>query len=450
MKIYQLPDIPREWEIKQVRHIFEIHNGSTPKSGNPEFWNGDIDWITPDDLGSNAGKLITSSRRKITQLGYKSCGVSLAPSGSIALSTRAPIGHIAITKMAACVNQGCRILVPKEGLTEYWYYSFISSRALLISLGQGTTFMELPRQNLASVALPVPPFDEQKAIVRFLDYKTAQIDALIARKQSLLDKLAEQRTALISQAVTKGLDPSVSMKDSGVEWIGEVPAHWLLGVKLNYLSAAGKNTFVNGPFGSDLLTSELTDEGVPVVYSGDIKPGSFINKSSKFVTEQKAEQLRFCRVDPGDLLLAKVGDPPGDAAIYPESLPSGIVTQDVVRIKLDNNSADAEYLSFLLNSLYGRFVIKQVSVESTRGRFSLGDFKSLRFVLPPVEEQIAISNSLRERIRPLLLQEKKVVDVITLLQEYRAALITNAVTGKVDVRDFCIPTTTEQREVAHG
>jgi type I restriction enzyme S subunit len=78
MKINKFPNIPSDWEIKQIRHIFQIHNGSTPKSGNPEYWNGDIDWITPEDLGSNMGKSIASSRRKITELGYESCGVSLA------------------------------------------------------------------------------------------------------------------------------------------------------------------------------------------------------------------------------------------------------------------------------------------------------------------------------------------------------------------------------------
>ena len=83
------------------------------------------------------------------------------------------------------------------------------------------------------------------------------------------------------------------MKDSGVEWLGDIPAHWKRGVKLNYLAANGRNSFVNGPFGSDLLTSELMDEGVPVIYSGDVKPGKFYRKSSSYVTEEKAAAIEF-------------------------------------------------------------------------------------------------------------------------------------------------------------
>lgn len=432
-----LESIPEHWEAKRLKDVATYNDEILDEKTDPDF---EMEYV---DISSVS---LTSGIEKTELLSFDkapSRARRMVKHGDVIVSTVrtylkaiAPINNPSSNMV---VSTGFAVIRPSSRLDPRFAGYMLQSNGFVgdvVANSIGVSYPAINASDLARLPVAEPPLPEQRKISDFLDYKIAQIDVLIAKKKCLLEKLVEQRAALISQAVTKGLDPAVPMKDSGVEWIGEVPAHWLLGVKLNYLSAAGKNTFVNGPFGSDLLTSELTDEGVPVVYSGDIKPGRFINKSSKFVTEQKAEQLRFCRVDPGDLLLAKVGDPPGDAAIYPESLPSGIVTQDVVRIKLDNSSADAEYLSFLLNSLYGRFLIKQVSVESTRGRFSLGDFKSLRFVLPPVEEQISISNSLREYIRPLLLQEKKVVDVITLLQEYRSALITNAVTGKIDVRDF--------------
>lgn len=318
--------------------------------------------------------------------------------------------------------------------------------AQFIILANGVTRFGLPQYAISNAYSCTPPMPEQKGIARFLDFKTAQIDALIGKQKTLLDKLAEKRTALISHAVTKGLDPSVSMKDSGVEWLGSVPSHWKRGVKLNYLAAQKRNSFVNGPFGSDLLSSELTDDGIPVIYSGDVKPNRFYRKSSSYVTTEKAEQLNFCRVDPGDLLLAKVGDPPGDAAIYPSDAPSGIVTQDVVRIKLNNEIVDTQYLTFLLNSTYGRFVVRTVSVEATRGRFSLGDFKSLRLVMPPLHEQREIVKIVVSHISPILNLEDKVIESIKKLQEYRSTLITNAVTGKIDVRDFSIPENCESQQ----
>lgn len=329
---------------------------------------------------------------------------------------------------------------------KYLYYCALTINFL--KYATSTALPSMTQQDLGAIPFAAPDYDEQQAIARFLDFKTAQIDALIAKQKALLDKLAEKRTALISHAVTKGLNPSAPMKDSGVAWLGNVPAHWKCGVKLNYMAALKKHSFVNGPFGSDLLSSELTDDGVPVIYSGDVKPNRFFRKSSSYVTDEKAEQLNFCRVDPGDLLLAKVGDPPGDAAIYPEDAPSGVVTQDVVRIKLDETFVDPLYLMFLLNSRYGRFVVRTVSVEATRGRFSLGDFKSLRFVMPPFDEQQLIAESMNSKIIPILDQEAKVNEVISRLQEYRSALITNAVTGKIDVRNFPLPSLT-CKEVSH-
>ena len=219
-----------------------------------------------------------------------------------------------------------------------------------------------------SVAYPKSKTDQQH-IAAFLDWKTGQIDALIAKKQALIEKLKEKRLAVITQAVTKGLDPSAPFQDSGISWLGKVPSHWLLNMKLGFLAASERNSFVNGPFGSDLLTTELVNEGVPVIYSGDVKAIKFQRKSNKYVTEAKALNLEFCRVDGGDILLAKVGDPPGDACVYPIDEQSAVVTQDVVRIRLDTDTSDSDFLSFLLISALGRHLVKLVSVEATRGRF---------------------------------------------------------------------------------
>ncbi len=234
--------IPEHWKVKQARHVLRIHSGSTPKSGEELFWDGDINWFTPEDLGNNQYNNISESRRKITEDGYRSCGTSLAKANSIVLSTRAPIGHIALSTVPACCNQGCRILEQEKGIPEFWYYTLLSAKPILQSLGQGSTFMELPRQSLASFKLPIPPLEEQRAIASFLDWKTAQIDELIAKKEALLKKLDEKRTALITQAVTKGIDPTVPMKESDVEWIGDIPEHWVIWKVTHGFNTIGSGT----------------------------------------------------------------------------------------------------------------------------------------------------------------------------------------------------------------
>lgn len=219
--------IPGHWDLARLKRAFTMLNGSTPKSGEPSFWDGDIWWATPDDLGQLEGDTLSQTRRTITLEGYESCGTCIAPKGSLVLSTRAPIGHLAIAGVPLCTNQGCRCLVfRKNDNRRFHYYLLITAKQELESWGQGSTFKELSRDKLGSVILPSLPLAEQHSIASFLDRKTAKINALIAKKECLIELLKERRTALISHAVTKGLDPTVPMKDSGIDWLGEIPEHW--------------------------------------------------------------------------------------------------------------------------------------------------------------------------------------------------------------------------------
>jgi type I restriction enzyme S subunit len=224
------------------------------------------------------------------------------------------------------------------------------------------------------------------------------------------------------------------MKDSGIEWLGEVPAHWGFSKKLADLAAKHRHSFVNGPFGSDLLTSELIAEGVPVIYIRDLKSAGYQRVSEWCVTPEKAMEIVFCNVLPDDILIAKVGDPPGLAAVYPKGEPEGIVTQDVMRLRADLEQVDPRFLVFLLNSDYGRALIDSISVESTRTRVGLGDYKTLRFVLPVLDEQRQIVFFLDEQTTKLDTLTAEALRAIDLLKEHRCALISAAVTGKIDVR----------------
>lgn len=323
------------------------------------------------------------------------------------------------------------------------YMSFCTSSMI----GAGG-LKRVPTDVINNFKIAAPELFEQTQIARFLDHETARIDALIEEQQRLIELLKEKRQAVISHAVTKGLDPTGPMKDSGVEWLGEVPAHWRHNYKLGAMADASRGGFVNGPFGSDLLSSELTREGVPVVYIRDVKPTGYFRKSTDCVTEEKARQLSVCRVLPGDVLVAKVGSPPGDACIYPSSEPDGIVTQDVVRIRVNPEVIDAEYLVFLLNSHFGITVVDSISVESTRKRFSLGDYKQLKLPLPPLAEQTQIARTINtqfEMMDALLLSAN---EGVLLIQERRSALISAAVTGKIDVRGWQPPTSATSPELA--
>src|SRR5690606_25553795 len=215
------------------------------------------------------------------------------------------------------------------------------------------------------------------------------IDTAIEKTEALIAKYQQIKAGLMHDLFTRGVLPNGQLRPPREQApelyqetaIGWIPQEWNP-VSLRELVGAGN--IVNGPFGSDLLTSELKTEGVPVLYVQDIKPGFFSRVSSAHVSEQKANELAFCSVRKGDVLVAKVGAPPCDCCVY-EYEQRAVVTQDVIRIRttLDVNSL---FLASLLISTYGRKAIKRISIEGTRERVSLTEFKSLVFPVAPPDE----------------------------------------------------------------
>ena len=203
-----LGDVPAHWEVLPLRRWYRVVNGGTPSSAEDAYWDGGINWITPEDLGKNRSKRIGNSRRTLSTKGLMNCGTQLVPINSIVLSTRAPIGHLAITSKKSCTNQGCRTLVPKGSCTypDYLYYALLASRPLLEAVGKGTTFMELSAALLGSHIVPFPPDSEQRAIADFLDRETTKIDGLVTKVETAIARLREYRAALITAAVTGQVD----------------------------------------------------------------------------------------------------------------------------------------------------------------------------------------------------------------------------------------------------
>lgn len=212
--IERLGEVPEHWTICRLRSVTSILSGATPSTSKPEYWDGEIVWVTPEDLGTLRSMKITSSNRKITAEGHASCSTSLGPSGSIALSTRAPIGHLGILTSDGCTNQGCRLLVPTADINPSYLYQVLdTARSELQSLGQGATFTELSRTKLGNFRLVIPSRIEQTAIVRFLDRATNQIEQAVNARTKNINLLKEYRTALVADIVTGQLDVSDADKE---------------------------------------------------------------------------------------------------------------------------------------------------------------------------------------------------------------------------------------------
>ncbi|WP_373798223.1 restriction endonuclease subunit S, partial [Glaesserella sp.] len=211
-----LGEVPEHWGICRLKNTCTIYNGATPSSANPDYWDGEIIWVTPKDI--NNQKFIATSERKITEEGFQNCGTNIVPKGSVILTTRAPIGKVAVAEQELCTNQGCKSLVINEKIKSHFlYYLLASSNERLNTLGTGTTFMEIGAAALGSIKIALPPIEEQTTIAAYLDERTAYIDRLIAKQQALSEKLSEKRTALITEAVCGRvkISPSPSLQKRG-------------------------------------------------------------------------------------------------------------------------------------------------------------------------------------------------------------------------------------------
>ena len=199
--------VPAHWRGVRVKDCFQIVNGATPRSDTPEYWDGDIVWVTPADLSNIQGWDITKSQRTISPNGLFACAATIVQPGSIVISTRAPIGSIGIAAVPLCTNQGCRALVPCAGTeTRFFAYALTAFTLELNLYGRGTTFSELSADALGAFPICVPPPAEQRAIAAFLDRECGKIDTLISESERAIALLKERRAALISAAVTGKID----------------------------------------------------------------------------------------------------------------------------------------------------------------------------------------------------------------------------------------------------
>jgi len=202
-----LGEIPEHWEIIRLKYIASIQGGSTPKSSNADYWDGNIYWVTTDDLGKMKTVYINDSERKITKEGLNSIGKIISPAGSIIISNRAPIGHLGVLNVEACSNQGCKSIVFTKNVNrEYYYYLLLNAKAELDSQGRGTTFKELSTQALKDFIVPAPGYDEQNMIILKLGEELRQIDFSIEKNQREIKLLGEYKTSLINEAVTGKID----------------------------------------------------------------------------------------------------------------------------------------------------------------------------------------------------------------------------------------------------
>ncbi|MEK7836647.1 MAG: restriction endonuclease subunit S, partial [candidate division NC10 bacterium] len=274
----------------------------------------------------------------------------------------------------------------------------------------------------------LPPGDEQRAIAAFLDRETARIDGLVAKKERLVELLQEKRTALITRAVTKGLDPNVPMKDSGIEWLGKIPAHWEV-KRLWHLTPSDRRIMYG-----IVLPGPNVDDGVPIVKGGDVSAGRLrLDRLNRTTSEIESGYVRS-RLRGGDLVYAIRGSI-GEVAIVPGELEGANLTQDAARIAFTT----ATHGPWLLHALKAAAVFAQLeagALGATIRGVNIRDLKRASIPVPPRVEQEAIASFLERETARIDALVAKVGDAIERLKELGTAFISAAVTGKIDVREL--------------
>lgn len=427
--------VPEHWRITPLKVIAETINGATPDSSKPEYWDGDIAWYTPTDIDNEVASELGEPRRYISQAGYESCAVKISPPGSVILSTRAPIGSVGTTTVPSTINQGCRTLVPAHEMpTGYLASTLVAARGELRLRGNGTTFQELSTEALRSLRVPMPPSAECASIANGLDRETTRNDALIAKKSRFIELLKEKRHALIDHAVTKGLNSESPIRNSGVEWLGEIPAHWLV-AQLGKVSIER----CDGPFGSGLKSEHYQSDGVRVVRLQNIGWASFKDGNEAFISHDHWQEVLGCghEVLPNDVLIGGLGDdknPLGRACVAPSNLGPAMVKADCYRFRLNTSRANPDFIALALSAT-ARAECGYLATGATRDRLNLGLASARVVPLPPLNEQAEIVAALNRDTARIDLLTEKTQRSIGLLKERRAAFITAAVTGQIDLRN---------------
>lgn len=305
------------------------------------------------------------------------------------------------------------------------------SQVEMACAGTSSSMQNLGQDEFRRFVITLPPVPEQTAIATFLDHETAKIDALVAEQEKLINLLQEKRQAVISHAVTKGLNPNITMKDSGVEWLGEVPAHWeVMPLKrdIEFVTSGARGWAENYADDGDLFLriGNLTRDGIRLDLSD----------SQRVVVPESAEVART-QVKAGDILFS-ITAYLGSVAVIPQGLGRAFVSQHVALVRPSKKRCLSEWLAYLAISYVGKTHLETTGYGGTKVQLSLADVTSLPILIPSIDEQAGLIEFLNGETAKLDTLMAEARTAITLLQERRTALISAAVTGQIDVRDWTL------------
>jgi type I restriction enzyme S subunit len=365
--------LPPGWVGTTLGEVTEIVSGSTPRTSEPSFWDGDIAWITPDDLSRDRSKIVSRGARLITQAGYDSCSTRLVPAGTVLYSSRAPIGYAAIAANPVCTNQGFKSFVPSAALTsDYLYWFLVFDTPQIRTLGSGTTFPELSRAKAQEIPIPVPPLGEQQRIVAAIEEQLSRLDAATSNFRVLRLRFDALERSALMHAVAEGEERRLGDLLEGIE--------------------AGRSFGgAGGPAGPD-------EWGVIRVSA--MTWGDFNSEENKMVSAEDADPRWEIRQ--GDLLMSRANttDYVGAAVLVRETRPRLLLSDKSLRL-LVKPDVDKSWLLRALSAPQSRRQISAVATGTSDSMRNVSQEKlrAITLQVPPSDRQAAIAQRIESELQ---------------------------------------------------
>ncbi len=424
-----LGEVPEHWEVKKMKYASDTSTGFAFSSddytdeGIPLIRIGDILQDGNIDI-ENSKKLPIEYLRIYREAIIKKNDILMAMTGA----TIGKAGQYQFEEPGLLNQRVCRF-VPLLIVGKYLWFILKSEQYLehIILTGFGGAQPNISDAQLLDFVTALPPLPEQQSIAAFLDRETSRIDSLIGKKKNLVELLAEQRTALISRAVTKGLDAGVKLKPSGVEWLGEVPEHWVVKKIVFLLDRLQDGTHFSPE-------SDFSGEYLYIT-AKNIKEWGFDLSEITYVSKEAHDEIyKRCPVKKGDILYIKDGATAGIATVNSMEEEFSMLSS-VAMLRPRYLLLDSRFLAYHLNmKAFKNFVLNSL-VGGAMTRFTIEIISKFRIVTPHLSEQQAIAAFLDRETARIDALVSKVEMAIDTLKEYRTALISAAVTGKIDVRE---------------
>jgi len=439
-----LGPIPANWQVKRVKHLTQLNPSKSEVRSRSE--DEHVSFIPMEAIGEQ-GELDASRSRP---LGEVLSGYTYVADGDVMLAKITPCFENGKAAVATGLQQGIGFATtevipvrPNDPEDAKFFYYLLTSMPFK-AVAEGSMYgaggqKRVADSFVAEYHLAAPPSLERTQIAAFLDHETARIDRLIEKQQRLIELLKEKRQSVISHAVTKGLDPNVPMKDSGVEWLGQVPEHWDV-CQFKFVTTLMQT----GPFGSQLHAEDYVEDGIPLINPAHMKGGRLVPEAKASVDVETQERLSRHKLLKNDIILARRGEL-GRCAVVTGENEGWLCGTGSLKVSLSSRMV-AEYCYQLISSDGVRTELALESKGSTMDNLNTELLGNVRIPLPTVVEQQQILSHIclvEAKFNALF---SRAISQIRLLQERRTALISAAITGKIDVRNWQPNTNTQAAE----